>query len=598
MLISAEHIAKRYGDRTLLSDVSLYVKEGDKIGIVGINGTGKSTLLSIAAGAGEPDAGERTIASGLQIGYLPQNPVFPPGKTVLEAVLETTGQGAKEFEARRMLTKLGLADLEQEVSTLSGGQKKRAAIAAVLARPQDVLILDEPTNHLDSDMTAWLEEYLQKFTGGMLMVTHDRYFLDRVTNRIGELDRGGLYLYDGNYETYLERKAQRDDMERASQRKRESFLKKELEWIQRGARARGTKSQFRIQRFEELREQTGPAEAAQMDMASLASRLGKKTAELHHVAKSFDGRTLIEDFSYILLRRDRVGIIGPNGCGKTTLLKIMAGMLSPDAGSAAWGDTVKIGYFSQDCETMDPSQRVIEYIRQEAEQVRTEDGVQTASQMLERFLFPGETQYTPVGRLSGGERRRLYLLRVLMSAPNILLLDEPTNDLDITTLTILEDYLEAFPGAVVTVSHDRYFLDKVVERIFAFNGDGTLRMYMGGYSDYAAAKSEESQNKVAQGKSDLKQAYRKERPAKLKFTFAEQREFETIDDEIASLEEAVAGIEREMEAQASQYLKLQELQEEKDALQQRLVAKMERWVYLTELEEKIQAQQNHSEGTR
>ena len=328
-----------------------------------------------------------------------------------------------------------------------------------------------------------------------------------------------------------------------------------------------------------------------MEMASLASRLGKKTAELHHVSKSFDGRSLIEDFSYILLRRDRVGIIGPNGCGKTTLLKIMAGMLSPDAGSAVVGDTVKIGYFSQDCETMDPSLRVIEYIRQEAEQVQTEDGVQTASQMLERFLFPGEAQYTPVGRLSGGERRRLYLLRILMGAPNILLLDEPTNDLDVTTLTILEDYLEAFPGAVVTVSHDRYFLDKVVERIFAFNGDGAIRMYMGGYSDYAAAKAEERQTKAPQEKSTLKPAYRKERPARWKFTFAEQREFETIDDEIASLEEAVARIDREMEAQASQYLKLQQLQEEKDALQQRLDAKMERWVYLTELAEKIQEQQ-------
>ncbi|HIZ08490.1 MAG TPA: ATP-binding cassette domain-containing protein, partial [Candidatus Eubacterium avistercoris] len=503
-ILNIEHISKIYGEKVIFDDVSLGIQEGDKAGIIGINGTGKSTLLKIAAGIEEPDQGDCIRAGSAVIRYLPQNPEFDKKMTVLECVLKgydsrRTGMDWDlEGEGKNMLMTLGIGDFEAKAGELSGGQKKRVALAAVLLHPCDILILDEPTNHLDHAMASWLENYLKRWRGTLLMVTHDRYFLDSVSNRILEIDKGKLYSYDTNYEGFLELKAQREDMAQASERKRRSILRTELEWVKRGARARSTKQKARLERYEELKNQEGPASDGRVEMSSVYTRMGKTTVELSHICKRMGERTLIEDFSYIFLKNDRVGFVGTNGCGKTTLMKIIAGRLEPDMGQVNIGQTIKIGYYSQEIENskeagiayMDPKMRVIDYIRETAEYVRTEEGLVSASAMLERFLFPSSLQYSPLGKLSGGERRRLNLLRVLMEAPNVLILDEPTNDLDIATLTILEDYLDRFQGIVIVVSHDRYFLDRTVKRIFAFEEGGVLKQYEGGYTDYARKAAE------------------------------------------------------------------------------------------------------------
>lgn len=590
ILLSAEAITKSYREGNLLDGVSLYLEEGDKAGIIGINGTGKSTLLKIIAGVEQPDSGSVVTASGVRVGYLPQNPNFTAGITVLAQVFSgaaSAARQAKEYEAKSILTRLGITEFDRDVSTLSGGQKRCVAIASALVTPCELLILDEPTNHLDSSMVAWLEDYLKKFKGSLLMVTHDRYFLDRVTNRIVEIDRGKLYTYQANYSRYLELKAEREQMEAGSERKRQSLLKKELAWMQQGPKARGTKSRFRIERFEQLSAQGGPKAGDKLDLNSVSTRLGKKTVELQGIGKQFGGQWFVKDFDLLLPRGARVGIVGPNGCGKSTLLKLITGSLQPDTGSVVLGETVKLGYFSQECEEMDPSLRVIDYIRGIAENIRTPDGTLSASQMLEKFLFPPDLQWNTISRLSGGERRRLFLLRVLMDAPNILLLDEPTNDLDIQTLRILEEYLDGFEGAVVTVSHDRYFLDRVVESIYAFEPGGTLRQYLGGYSDYERLRVQEKP--VGEAKSKAAREPR-EKTRRLKFSYKEQLEFEGIDGEIAALEEDLAETERQIEQQASDYTKLEELLARKEELTARLDEKTERWVYLNELAEQIEAQ--------
>lgn len=590
ILLSAEAITKSYREGNLLDGVSLYLEEGDKVGIIGINGTGKSTLLKIIGGVEQPDSGSVVTASGVRIGYLPQNPGFAAGTTVLAQVFSgaaSAARQAKEYEAKSILTRLGITEFDRDVSTLSGGQKRCVAIASALITPCELLVLDEPTNHLDSSMVAWLEDYLKRFKGSLLMVTHDRYFLDRVTNRIVEIDRGKLYTYQANYSRYLELKAEREQMEAGSERKRQSLLKKELAWMQQGPKARGTKSRFRIERFEQLSTQEGPKAADKLDLNSVSTRLGKKTVELQGVGKQFGGQWFVKDFDLLLPRGARVGIVGPNGCGKSTLLKLITGSLQPDTGSVVLGETVKLGYFSQECEEMDPSLRVIDYIRRIAENIRTPDGTLSASQMLEKFLFPPDLQWNTISRLSGGERRRLFLLRVLMDAPNILLLDEPTNDLDIQTLRILEEYLDGFEGAVVTVSHDRYFLDRVVESIYAFEPGGTLRQYLGGYSDYERLRVQEKP--VGEAKSKAAREPR-EKTRRLKFSYKEQLEFEGIDGEIAALEEDLAETERQIEQQASDYTKLEELLARKEELTARLDEKTERWVYLNELAEQIEAQ--------
>lgn len=590
ILLSAEAITKSYREGNLLDGVSLYLEEGDKAGIIGINGTGKSTLLKIIAGVEQPDSGSVVTASGVRIGYLPQNPGFAAGTTVLAQVFSgaaSAARQAKEYEAKSILTRLGITEFDRDVSTLSGGQKRCVAIASALITPCELLVLDEPTNHLDSSMVAWLEDYLKRFKGSLLMVTHDRYFLDRVTNRIVEIDRGKLYTYQANYSRYLELKAEREQMEAGSERKRQGLLKKELAWMQQGPKARGTKSRFRIERFEQLSAQEGPKAADKLDLNSVSTRLGKKTVELQGVGKQFGGQWFVKDFDLLLPRGARVGIVGPNGCGKSTLLKLITGSLQPDTGSVVLGETVKLGYFSQECEEMDPSLRVIDYIRGIAENIRTPDGTLSASQMLEKFLFPPDLQWNTISRLSGGERRRLFLLRVLMDAPNILLLDEPTNDLDIQTLRILEEYLDGFEGAVVTVSHDRYFLDRVVESIYAFEPGGTLRQYLGGYSDYERLRVQEKP--VGEAKSKAAREPR-EKTRRLKFSYKEQLEFEGIDGEIAALEEDLAETERQIEQQASDYTKLEELLARKEELTARLDEKTERWVYLNELAEQIEAQ--------
>lgn len=592
ILLTAEHLNKSYVERSLLKDVSLTVSEGDKIGVIGVNGTGKSTFLKIIAGVETPDSGKITKSAGMRIGYLPQNPVFERHNSVLEQVLSYASAGktgSAEYECKAILTKLGITDFDADVNVLSGGQKKRVAMAAALAGQVDLLILDEPTNHIDSEMVVWLENFLARYNGALLMVTHDRYFLEKVTNRIVELQDGALTAYPANYSSYLELKAQREDMLAASERKRQSLLKKELAWIRRGARARSTKAKFRVDRYEELSSQTAPAEQQKLQLSSVSSRLGKKIIEIDGISKSFGGRVLFHGFSYNLMRDDRLGLIGPNGCGKSTLLKILVGLVPPDEGSISVGDTVKIGYFSQESEEMDTSLRTIDYITNIAEQIVTPDGTITASQMLERFLFPSELQYTTIGRLSGGERRRLFLLKILMEAPNVLFLDEPTNDLDIQTLTILEDYIESFAGAVVAVSHDRYFLDKIAGHIFAFQPDGTLAQYLGGYSDYLEKRIEEQPESAQSTAADKQKPYRN-KSTKLKFTFKEQREFDEIDDVIASLEQQIASVQKEIEAQSANFEALQELLNHKAELEEKLSDKTDRWVYLNELAEKINNQ--------
>ena len=589
MLLSAEHISINFGSRQLLEDVNFYLNEGDKTGIIGINGTGKSTFLKVLAGAIEPDAGRISRNPNVQVSYLPQNPVMDDDATVLEQVFlhfPAEFRALNEYEAKTMLNKLGLPDFEQKVGTLSGGQRKRVALAAALIHPADVLVLDEPTNHLDAEMTAWLEDWLRKFKGGLVMVTHDRYFLERVVNHITELSRGKLYHYEANYSKYLELKEQRAEMAEASERKRQSILRVEREWIMRGCKARTTKSKERIQRYEALLNQDAPETDDTVQMAAASSRLGKKIVELKDVSKSFGGRPIVEHFSYNLLRNDRIGIVGRNGAGKSTLLHLIAGELAPDSGSVDIGATVKIGHFSQEGRELDLNQRVYDFIHDIADEVRTDEGTFTANQMMERFLFPGDLQSVTIGRLSGGERRRLYLLSVLMEAPNVLLLDEPTNDLDVMTLSILEDYLQGFPGPILVVSHDRFLLDKLAESIMEVR-DGQILRYTGNWTDWQQKRREEETPVKAE---KPKAAAERPRERKLKFSYKEQLEFETIDDELAALENQLAECQAAQGQCGSDYVKLQELQTQQEELEARLEEKTERWVYLNELKEKIDAQ--------
>ena len=591
MLLSAEHLSINFGSRQLLDDVNFYLNEGDKVGVIGINGTGKSTFLKVLSGVTEPDGGTISRNPNVQVSLLPQNPVMEESATVLEQVFlhfPAEFRELNEYEAKAMLNRLGITDFAQKVGTLSGGQRKRVALAAALIHPADVLILDEPTNHLDSEMVAWLEDWLRRFKGGLVMVTHDRYFLERVVNHITELSRGKLYHYEANYSKYLELREQRAEMVEASERKRQSILRVEREWIMRGCKARTTKSKERIQRYEALLNQEAPETDEAVQMAAASSRLGKKIIELRDVSKAFDGRPIVSRFSYNLLRGDRIGIVGRNGAGKSTLLHLMAGELAPDSGTVEVGATVKIGHFSQEGRELDLNQRVYDFIHDIADEVRTDEGTFSANQMMERFLVPGDLQSVPIGRLSGGERRRLYLLSVLMEAPNVLLLDEPTNDLDVTTLSILEDYLLGFPGPILAVSHDRFFLDKLAESIFEVRGDGEIHRFTGNWTDWQAKRrAEEAPSPKAE---KPKPAAERPRERKLKFTFKEQREFETIDADLAELEAQITACQTEQESCGSDYVKLQELQARQAELEAALEEKTERWVYLNELKEQIDAQ--------
>lgn len=593
MLLSAEQISKTYGTRKVLDRVSLYLEAGQKLGVIGVNGTGKSTLLRILAGAEEPDEGRVSRDPNVRLNYLPQLPAFDEKNTVLEQVFAGVSPEARalaEYEAKTILTRLGVPLFEQRVGVLSGGQRKRVALCSALACPCDVLILDEPTNHLDSGMVAWLEDELRQFKGALVMVTHDRYFLERVVGRMAEVEGGALAFYEGNYDKYLEQKALREEMAQASERKRQAILRREYQWVMQGPTARGTKSRERLERYEALKSQSGPEERTALELSAVSSRLGKKTVELHGVSKSFAGRTVLRDFDLMLLREDRIGVVGRNGSGKSTLLNLIAGRLMPDSGEVATGKTVRMGYFSQENPPMDPEMRVIDFVKEIGNSIETAEGRVTASQLLEQFLFPADEQWAPIGKLSGGERRRLFLLSILAAAPNVLLLDEPTNDLDIQTLTILEDYLETFPGAVIAVSHDRYFLDKTVRRIFEVGESGAVTEYVGNYTDYLdARKAEEKREKTVSAPAEK----RRERPSgskKLKFSYKEQREYENIDGEIAALEEQLAQIRTEQEAKASDYVALQALQSRESELEAALEEKMERWVYLNDLAEQIAGQ--------
>lgn len=588
ILLSAKNISKTYMERKVLDDVSFYLNEGDRVGIIGINGAGKSSLIRILAGVEEPDGGEVIRSSGVRISYLPQIPEFDSSGSVLEQVLSHLPkdlQEAKEYEAKSILDKMGIPDYDRDISTLSGGEKRRAAIAAALVQPSDILLLDEPTNHIDNQTVQLLEAQLKKYRGAIVMVTHDRYFLNSITSSIAEVDRGHLFLVNGNYSRYLELHAQREADAEALERKNRTLYRRELEWIRRGVQARGTKSKDRIARFEQLENREKPQQAEKLQLQSVSSRLGKKTIEMEQVSCFAGDRCMLRDFSCMIPRNARIGIVGRNGVGKSTLLKLIMGENLPDAGSIVIGDTVNIGYFSQECESMDPSQRVIEYIRETADRIQTPDGTVTAAQMLERFLFTPELQWNRIEKLSGGERKRLYLLKILMTAPNILLMDEPTNDLDIVTLTILEDYLEQFQGAVIAVSHDRYFLDKVAQEIWELRGEGECRRYNGNYTEYAAQTEQEWTEKTKE------RTEKKERPVssrkKLKFSFKEQREYDTIEDTIAELEAAISETESAMAACTSDYVELQKMMEKKGALEQELADKMDRWMYLNDLAERI-----------
>lgn len=601
-ILNIEHISKIFGEKVIFQDASFGIQEGDKVGIIGINGTGKSTLLKMIAGEEEPDSGQITRQNGIRIAYLPQNPVFPAEATVASYALE--GNSDTDWIVQSNLTRLGITEYEKKIEYLSGGQKRRTALAKTLAGEFDVLILDEPTNHLDEEMISWLEDYLRSYRGVILMVTHDRYFLDRVSNRILEISHGAMYSYQSNYTKFLELKAAREEMELASERKRQSVLRMELEWAKRGCRARSTKQRARLERLEALKNGSAPLADQAVEMDAAEVRMGKKTIELHHVSKGYGAEKMIDDFEYIVLKNQRLGIIGPNGCGKSTLLKMIAGLVKPDSGQIEVGETIKIGYLAQEEPDMDTNERVIDYIKDIAEYVQTKEGRISASQMLERFLFTSEMQYTPVSKLSGGEKRRLYLLSVLISGANVYVLDEPSNNVDIPTLTILEDYLNSFSGIVITVSHDRYFLDNVVDRIFEFEGNGKLRQYEGGYTDYLEAKMK----REAEGKtSELKQeeektagkntgkgskSWKQNQPVKLKFSYKESKEYETIDEEIAELEEKIEQFDKEMSENATNSAKLSELMQKKEETEQMLEEKMERWVYLNDLAERIEQQKN------
>ena len=590
MLLTAEHLSINFGMKQLLTDVNFYLNEGDKMGIIGINGTGKSTLLKVLAGVIEADEGRIIRNPNVQVSYLSQNPEMDDNATVLEQVLlhfPADFRELNEYEAKTMLTKLGFTDFDQKVGTLSGGQRKRIALVAALVRPADILVMDEPTNHLDSRMVAWLEDWLRSFRGGLVMVTHDRYFLERVCNHITELYRAKLYHFEANYSKYLELKELRAEMAEASERKRQSILRVEREWIMRGCKARTTKSKDRIERYEALLNQEAPEEDEVLQMSAASSRLGRKIIELHNISKAFDGRTIIDNFSYNLLRTDRIGIVGRNGAGKSTLLHMIAGSLTPDSGHVETGTTVKIGHFSQEGRELDLSQRVYDFIHEIARELKTAEGTFTAKQMMERFLFPSDLQSVPIGKLSGGERRRLYLLSVLMEAPNVLLLDEPTNDLDVMTLSILEDYLQTFSGPIITVSHDRFFLDKLAESIFEVHGDGRVEQFTGNWTDWDKKRTQE-EAPIKTEKTKIQAERQKEK--KLKFSFKEQREFETIDEDIANLEAAIEENQAAQMAAGSDFTKLQELTDQLAELEAQLEYKTERWMYLTELKEKIDAQ--------
>ena len=602
-IINIEHISKIYGEKTIFDDASFGIQEGDRIGIVGINGTGKSTLLKMIAGEATPDSGQIIRQNGLKIAYVPQNPVFPDDADIRSFAFDR-GDG-EDWQVESCLTELGIREYDTPIAYLSGGQKRRIVLAKVLAQDFDVLLLDEPTNHLDGGMITWLEEYLRSCRSTILMVTHDRYFLDRVTNRILEISHGKMYGYDADYSGFLELKAAREEMELASERKRQSVLRMELEWAKRGCRARTTKQKARLERLEALKNGKAPLRDQTVELDSVETRMGKKTIELHHVSKSYGEKKILEDFTYIVLKNQRLGIIGPNGCGKSTLVKMIAGLVEPDSGHIEIGDTVKIGYFAQEEQDMDDSQRVIDYVKDIAEYITTKDGKISASQLLERFLFTPDMQYAPIGKLSGGEKRRLYLLGVLAENANVLLFDEPGNNLDIPTLTILEDYLNAFSGIVIAVSHDRYFLDNMADRIFELDGMGHAVQYEGGYTDYLEAKKRRggedagvsgSGNGSGSGSGREKEAgstkdWKKNRPQKLKFSYKEQREYETIDTDIAALEEKLESIERQIEANATNSVKLKELMEEQERTNALLEEKMERWVYLNDLAEKIAEQE-------
>ncbi|MDF2686042.1 MAG: hypothetical protein K0S55_1223 [Clostridia bacterium] len=596
LLLSAEKINKSYIEKKLLKDVSFYLNDNEKVGIIGINGTGKSTFLKIIAGLETADSGVIIKANGIRIGYLPQNPIFDENVTILDQVFKGASSEQKElmlYEAKTILNKLGMTDFYKDVKILSGGEKKRIAIASALINPCDILILDEPTNHIDSSMVEWLENYLQKYTGSILMVTHDRYFLDRITNKIIEINNGNLYSYQANYSKYIELKNQREEMEIGTERKNKSLYKKELEWIKRGVRARGTKSKSRIERFDELSERDKPILNEKLGLNSVSSRLGKKTVEINCISKEYNNKKLIYNFEHNILRDERIGIIGKNGSGKSTLLKMIKGDIKPDSGTIVIGDTVKIGYFSQECAEMNNTIRVIDYIKQISDNIVTVDGNLSATQMLEKFLFPADLQWTTLNRLSGGEKRRLSLLKVIIDAPNILLFDEPTNDLDIQTLEILEEYLENFNGAVIAVSHDRYFLDKVVDSIWELNDDGIIKKYLGGYSEYLEKsavdlKQDDIKNNINNKDSENRKKFDNTlKTKKLIFTFKEQREYETIDTVIADLENRIIVIEDKIQSETSNYKKLEELLTEKSELKRELDEKTNRWLYLNDLAEKI-----------
>ena len=611
-VINVEHISKLYGDKMILEDLSCSVDEGDKIGIIGINGTGKSTLLRIIAGEEEADEGKIIFSNGMTIGWMGQNPEFDEESSILKYVCEgkkIEDDYGYESDAKAMLTVLELENFDEKIKNLSGGQKKRAALCKVLLQKPDILILDEPTNHLDNKMSDWLENYLKSFRGVLLMVTHDRYFLDKVTNHIWEVEGGKVYYYDENYSGYLERKAEREERELASERKRQSILRSEVKWVMRGARARSTKQKARLERFEQLKAMDSPKTAKQVEMGSVGTRLGKKTIELYDISKAYGDKVLFKHFSYIFKRFERIGFVGHNGCGKSTLMKILADLEQADSGAIEWGETIKIGYFAQECEVMDERERVIDYIKDAAEYVRTSEGLVSASKMLERFLFSSDMQYTPIAKISGGERRRLYLLKVLMQSPNVLILDEPTNDLDIATLRVLEDFLDEFAGIVITVSHDRYFLDRTVDRIAAFE-NGNIVVYEGDYTEYQEKSGrieadsidsvdsgsglhiKKSNEKKKEGREQWLASKNKEK--KLKFSYKEQKEFETIDEDIEKLEEKTAELEEQISKCATDFIKLNELMQEKEKTEAELSDKMERWVYLNDLAEKIEVQKREN----
>lgn len=621
-ILTVDEITKAYGVRKIFDKASFFLHEGEKAGILGINGTGKSTLLRMIVGEDEPDDGRIIMAKGKVISYLPQNPVFDPDENMLSAVMHFENYDASiekteqlrgsESDAKTMLTKLGVTDFSKNCGQLSGGERKRLALVKTLMAPADILILDEPTNHLDQGMADWLEETLKRFRGTIIMITHDRYFLDSVCNRILEVDKGNIYSYESNYEGFLKLKAEREEMAAASDRKRHSILRTELAWVQRGARARSTKQKARLQRYEQMSRMTDAATDQAVEIGSVKSRLGKTTVELHDISKSYGDKVLLDHFTYLFLRNDRIGFMGHNGCGKTTLMKMIMGEVQPDNGYVEIGQTVRIGYFAQEIgeDEMKPNQKVIDYIKDVAEYVETEDGKISATKLLEKFLFEGEDQYGPIGKLSGGQRRRLYLCKVLMGAPNVLILDEPTNDLDVTTLTILEDYLDHFAGIVIVVSHDRYFLDRIVGRMFIFEGNGVLRQSEGGYTDYvnrlkldvdneslhnSDSVTKESYKKTADGSNEMglhndKPKWNTGREKKLKFSYQEQKDYETIEADMAALEDKIMEIDASMLKHSHDFVKLRELSEEKEKAEALLEAKMDRWMYLEELAEKIRNQ--------